>query len=864
MTGIRTPDIPLAGLIDDVVGNYNDGTGSKTVRVKTSVLSAVLSLSGGTAFATWGALASRTGTTVGQRADVFGDTGSHIDPATGISVINHGIYSWTGTVWTRVSDNDVVGLETEITAEIATRAAADTALQTNINGEASARTAADANLQTQINGLAAPLFYDGTWNASTNSPALTSGVGVAKHYRVVSAAGTTNLDGIATWNVGDLAIFNGSAWERASGVSSLPTLFFTQDGTGAAPRSASAEFKDVVKPEQYGAVGDGVASDLVAYDNSLAWAASASLPVRLDRKYNLGLAITPIGPGYVDNSPYAELGGAANLADTSLLICGWSALPVKVNAGGVTYTYTLSPEFRKSFDRKALWLNFGDLDDSTYKAIDATTMQAFTIPFPGSDTWTPTSFTAANPNTFAFTIGVIGAWYAGLTPIRGGQELSCVFQGAGSGITWGAIVRTTKGYGIFYATDSGAGEIAFKIIGSAITTATADWEGRTISSWSAINAQWTIRVYDHKTWAVLLNGVEIVRQTVPAGEIYMAGFGMYSGATGVSGNCYYLTRAYKSVPDGLPPVRLSIWGDSKSSPFHGVWSDAFREALDGSLGIRVVSIVNNAIAGQTSSQQLTAMTASGVGNATDVIVHIGTNDIQQAASELITVSNLSSMLSIVAAAGARMHLVIPDMWYTPAQSGQGSPTFHFDAGARTREAMLVWAAVNNINVIDLTRVLGPVFGAQVSTPDASDYRLRDNIHPTSFSYRVIGRRLAQAVLTAIARKMTPAVPETQFDSTIFQNGWTGDPGTPPTYRVTDDGAVHLAGQLNAGTITYATPIYQLPPNLSPSTFRNIPIGSGTQFAVIGVTATGIIQVQYAPPGTTTLFLDGIVFDTGTI
>ena len=58
------------------------------------------------------------------------------------------------------------------------------------------------------------LVYQGAWNASTNTPTLASGVGVSGYYYVVSVAGSTNLDGITDWQVGDWAIFNGAAWQK--------------------------------------------------------------------------------------------------------------------------------------------------------------------------------------------------------------------------------------------------------------------------------------------------------------------------------------------------------------------------------------------------------------------------------------------------------------------------------------------------------------------------------------------------------------------------------------------------------------------------------------------------------------------------
>ena len=58
------------------------------------------------------------------------------------------------------------------------------------------------------------LSYQGGWNASTNTPTLASGVGVNGYYYIVTTAGSTNLDGITDWQIGDWAIFNGSVWQK--------------------------------------------------------------------------------------------------------------------------------------------------------------------------------------------------------------------------------------------------------------------------------------------------------------------------------------------------------------------------------------------------------------------------------------------------------------------------------------------------------------------------------------------------------------------------------------------------------------------------------------------------------------------------
>ena len=70
-------------------------------------------------------------------------------------------------------------------------------------------------LQSQINGIAEGLQFQGSWNATTNTPTLTSSVGTQGFYYIVNVAGSTNLNGITDWEVGDWAIFSTTGvWQR--------------------------------------------------------------------------------------------------------------------------------------------------------------------------------------------------------------------------------------------------------------------------------------------------------------------------------------------------------------------------------------------------------------------------------------------------------------------------------------------------------------------------------------------------------------------------------------------------------------------------------------------------------------------------
>ena len=68
-----------------------------------------------------------------------------------------------------------------------------------------------------VNGASMAPIYRGTWNASTNTPTLASGVGTQGDFYIVSVAGDTNLDGASTWGVGDWVLFNGTTWQRIEG-----------------------------------------------------------------------------------------------------------------------------------------------------------------------------------------------------------------------------------------------------------------------------------------------------------------------------------------------------------------------------------------------------------------------------------------------------------------------------------------------------------------------------------------------------------------------------------------------------------------------------------------------------------------------
>ena len=151
----------------------------------------------------------------------------------GAAVLNVG--TTTGTV-AAGNDSRITGAE-----QTANKAAA--------NGYASLDSGGKVPIGQIPSSVIGALNYQGTWNASTNTPTLASGTGTKGYYYKVSVAGTTSIDGNASWNVQDLIAFDGTAWDKIDGIASEVTSVAGRTGavtlavadvSGAAAASALA------------------------------------------------------------------------------------------------------------------------------------------------------------------------------------------------------------------------------------------------------------------------------------------------------------------------------------------------------------------------------------------------------------------------------------------------------------------------------------------------------------------------------------------------------------------------------------------------------------------------------------------------
>lgn len=97
-------------------------------------------------------------------------------------------------------------------------------------------------------GLQGAMIFQQTWNAATNTPNLQSGIGVKGHWYTVSVAGSTSLDGVSDWEVGDDLYYDGSIWRKNDNTSAGA-------GAGYLVLAGPKAYNDDVSALEYGRYG---------------------------------------------------------------------------------------------------------------------------------------------------------------------------------------------------------------------------------------------------------------------------------------------------------------------------------------------------------------------------------------------------------------------------------------------------------------------------------------------------------------------------------------------------------------------------------------------------------------------------------
>ena len=176
--------------------------------------------------------------------DVFLDLPGELVVQGPSSATNSDFVAFDGTTGKIIKDS---GYSSASFATAAQGAKADTAVQQSTVGQPNGVASLDSTGKVPTSQIPqmGDLNYQGTWNASTNTPTLTSSVGTKGYYYVVNVSGSTNLNGISDWVVGDWAVFNGSIWQKIDNTDAVTsvngqtgTVVLTYTDVGAAPATS--------------------------------------------------------------------------------------------------------------------------------------------------------------------------------------------------------------------------------------------------------------------------------------------------------------------------------------------------------------------------------------------------------------------------------------------------------------------------------------------------------------------------------------------------------------------------------------------------------------------------------------------------
>ena len=175
---------------------------------------------------------------------------------------------------------------------------------------------------SSITNAIGALNFKGTWDANANSPALVSSVGTKGDYYVVGTAGSTNLNGISNWGVGDLATFNGSIWQRVEGGADLNGVNLSVSGTStlsnltASTALALNASKEIVSVTNTG-TGNNVLATSATFTGTAAFAGISGGTSNTGYSFS---ASAPAGSLALDNSGRLGINGSPYLNSFAVAI----------------------------------------------------------------------------------------------------------------------------------------------------------------------------------------------------------------------------------------------------------------------------------------------------------------------------------------------------------------------------------------------------------------------------------------------------------------------------------------------------------------------------------------------------------------
>ena len=200
--------------------------------------------------------------------------------------------------------------------------------------------------------VAGGLSYQGTWNATTNTPTLASSTGTNGYYYIVATAGSTNLNGITDWQVGDWLLFNGSVWQKIDQSEVLQSITSTDGSVTVTTTGSTADLSVAVAASTTNVIclvrnttGATLTKGTVVYINGATGQNPTVTKAQANNDTNSAQTLGLMTADLANNSNgYVTIIGLITNIDTSAYTDGEQLYLSPTTAGALTATKPYAPQ----------------------------------------------------------------------------------------------------------------------------------------------------------------------------------------------------------------------------------------------------------------------------------------------------------------------------------------------------------------------------------------------------------------------------------------------------------------------------------------------------------------------------------------
>ena len=306
------------------------------------------------------------------------------------------------------------------------------------------------------------LNYQGTWNASTNTPTLASSTGSKGYYYVVSTAGSTNLDGITDWKIGDWAVYDGSSWQKVDNTDAVSSV---NGYTGAVVLTTSDVAQGTNLYFTQAAARDSVSAGTGISYNSTTGVITNSAPDQTVALTGAGTTtVTGTYPNFTITSNDSTVGTVTSVGLTAGTGVSVSGGPI-TSSGSITVTNT-APDQVVSLTGAGTTSVTGTYPNFTITSNDSTVGTVTSVAASGGTTgltFTGSPITTAGTLTLGGTLAVANGG-TGATTLTSGY----VLKGNGTSAVSASVlyddgtnigIGTTSPSALFHILQNGGGDI---------------------------------------------------------------------------------------------------------------------------------------------------------------------------------------------------------------------------------------------------------------------------------------------------------------------------------------------------------------------------------------------------------------------